>query len=139
MKNNGYSLIEVLIAMSILTVGIMAVISMQTTALNTQFRSKMSSNMQLIAQQIIERINANARDDAAIISYQGLNTNSSAPTDEPAKSDHTYFKSLFSNIPGGYAEISVTNQRPYPVRIRVNWQDGNVKHHLDFDTYILPH
>lgn len=139
MKNKGYSLIEVLIAMSILTVGIMAVISMQTTALNTQSRSKISSNMQLIAQQITERINANARDDAAIISYHGLNTNSSAPTDEPAKSDHPYFKAMFSNISGGFAEISVTNQRPYPVKVRVHWRDGSIQHRLDLDTYILPH
>lgn len=140
MKNsNGFSLIEVLIAMSILTVGILAVISMQTTALNVQSRSKLSSNIQLITQQIVERINANARDDAAIISYNGLNTKSSAPVDEPAKSDHAYFQSVFSNISGGFAEIMVTNQRPYPVKVRVHWRDGNIKHHLDFDTYILPH
>lgn len=140
MKNSdGFSLIEVLIAMSILTVGILAVISMQTTALNVQSRNKLSSNVQLITQQIVERINANARDDAAIISYSGLNTNSSAPVDEPAKSDHAYFKSIFSNISGGFAEITVTNQRPYPVKVRVHWRDGNIKHHLDFDTYILPH
>lgn len=138
MKNKGYSLIEVLIAMSILTIGILGVISMQTTALNTQSRSKMSSNIQLIGQQIVERINANARDDAAIISYQGLDTKSSAPTDEPAKSDHAYFKSLFTSIPGGYAKIAVTNQRPYPVKVTVYWQDGNITHHLAFDTYILP-
>ncbi|MCX7991040.1 MAG: prepilin-type N-terminal cleavage/methylation domain-containing protein, partial [Proteobacteria bacterium] len=31
--NKGFSLIEVLIAMSILTIGILAVVSMQTTAL----------------------------------------------------------------------------------------------------------
>ncbi len=139
MKNKGFSLIEVLIAMSILTIGILAVISMQTTALNVQSKSKLSSNIQLIAQQIVERIHANARDDAAIISYSGLNTKSAPPAEEPAKSDHDFFKALLANIPGGYAEISVSNQRPYPVRVRVHWLDGNIKHHMDLDTYILPH
>jgi len=139
LKNSGYSLIEVLIAMSILTVGILAVISMQTTALNVQSRNKTSSRIQLIAQEVIERINANAKDDAAIISYNGLNTKSSPPNDEPAKSDHAYFTSIFNNISGGSAEVFVTNQRPYPVKVRVYWRDGNIRHHLDFDTYILPH
>lgn len=139
MKSNGYSLIEVLIAMSILTVGILAVISMQTTALKVQSRNNLSVNIQLITQQIMERIQTNSVDDSAIISYNGLNTKNAAPTNEPAKSDHAVFSSMLSQIPGGYVEVNVTNQRPYPVYVRTHWLEGNIKHHLDFATYILPH
>ena len=139
MKSNGYSLIEVLIAMSILTVGILAVISMQTTSLKIQSRNRLSLNVQLITQQIIERIYVNSVDDAAVISYNGLNTKNAAPTNEPAKSDHAIFSSMLSQIPGGYVEVTVTNQRPYPVNVRTHWAEGNIKHHLDFATYILPH
>ena len=138
LKNKGFSLVEVLIAMSILTIGILAVISMQTTSLKIQSRSKHSYNVQLVAQQIMERVRANAFDDAAILSYSGLNTKNAAPIDEPAKSDYDYFKSLTSKIPNGHVEISINNQRPYPVKLRVSWKDGAVSHYLDYDTFILP-
>lgn len=137
--NKGFSLIEVLIAMSILTVGIMGVISMQTTAIKVQSRNKLSATVQLVGQSIIERVNANAIDDSSIISYSGLKTSDAAPTVEPAKSDHTYFSQLVAGVPGGAAEITVTNTRPFPVRVRVLWRDGAIAHHLDYDTYILPH
>ncbi len=138
MKNKGFSLIEVLVAMSILTVGLLAVISMQTTSLNIQSRSKYSHTVQLTAQQILERIRANAYEDASILSYSGLDTKNPAPSDEPAKSDYDYFKSIISKIPESQVQISITNQRPYPVKVRVSWKDGSISHHLDYDTFILP-
>lgn len=138
LKDSGFSLIEVLVAMSILTVGILAVVSMQTTALKTQSRSKLSYQIQLTGQQIVERINANSVDDASILTYNNLKTTQSAPQDEPAKSDYNYFKSLISKFRDASVEISVTNTRPYPVRVRIYWKDGLYTHHLDFDTYILP-
>lgn len=139
MKNKGFSLIEVLIAMSILTVGILAVVSMQTMSIKVQSRSKISATIQLKTQQIIERISANAKDDASILSYSNLNTKNTAPADEPAKSDHAYFKNLLSDIPQGYAEVLVLNQRPYPLSVKVYWKDGDIGHKMEFSTYILPH
>lgn len=138
LKDKGFSLIEVLVAMSILTVGILAVISMQTTSLKTLSRSKTSYQIQLVGQQVIERINANAIEDAAILSYSNLKTNQPAPALEPAKSDYEYFKSLISKFNQGVVEIYVTNIRPYPIKVRLYWMDGGHRHHLDFDTYILP-
>lgn len=125
--------------MSVLTVGILAVISMQTTALKTQSRNKLSTNIQLIGQQIIEKVNANSIDDASILSYNGLKTQDSAPASDPAKTDHAYFSTILAGITGGYAEIAVTATRPYPVDVTVFWMEGPIKHKLKYSTYILPH
>lgn len=141
MGNKGFSLIEVLIAMSILTVGILAVVSMQTTALKVQSRNKLSAQIQNIGQEIIERIISNASDDQTVLSYNGIKTNDIAtkPTTFPANRDFDDFRTVLSRIPGGRAEISITNIRPYPVKVVVYWQDGNFPHKLEYATYILPH
>jgi type IV pilus assembly protein PilV len=141
LKNKGYSLIEVLIAMSILTVGILAVISMQSTAIKVQSRNKISATMQLINQEILEKIIANASDDQTILSYSGIKTNDSStkPTTSPADNDFEYFKTLLAPYPGAWAEVNVTNTRPYPVKVIVHWKDGAINHKLEYGTYILPH
>ncbi len=141
MDNRGFSLIEILIAMSLLTVGILAVVSMQTTALKVQSRNKLSAQMQNIGQEIIERIISNASDDQTLLSYNGIKTNdtSTKPASLPASSDFDYFREILNKYPGSWAEISVTNTRPFPVSVVVHWGEGTFKHKLEFDTYILPH
>ncbi len=141
LKDKGFSLIEVLIAMSILTVGILAVISMQSTAIKIQSRNKLSANMQLINQEILEKIVTNASDDQTILSYNGIKTNDSStkPSTSPADKDFEYFKTLLAPYPNSWAEINVTNTRPYPVKVIVHWRDGNINHRLEYATYILPH
>lgn len=95
--------------------------------------------MQLIGQQVIEKINANAIDDASILSYNNLKTTQPQPNVEPARSDYSYFKSLISRFNNASIEIYVYNVRPFPVKVRVYWRDGSYNHHLDFNTFILPH
>lgn len=142
MRNNkAFSLIEVLIAMSILTVGILAVVSMQSTALKVQSRNKLSANMQLIGQEIIERIISNSSDDQTLLSYGGIKTNdtSTRPTTSPADKDFDDFRNVLLKYPSAWAEINVQNTRPFPVSVIVHWKDGNINHKLEFATYILPH
>jgi len=141
LKDKGFSLIEVLIAMSILTVGILAVISMQSTALKIQSRNKLSTTIQLINQEILEKIIANASDDQTILSYAGIKTkdNSTKPSTSPADKDFEYFKSLLAPYPDAWAEVNVINTRPYPVKVTVHWKDGAINHKLEYGTYILPH
>jgi type IV pilus assembly protein PilV len=138
-QDKGFSLIEVLIALSVLTIGILAVISMQITAMKVQSRSKLSSSVQFATQQILEKVLANSISDTAVLSYSGLNTQSTAPSTEPAKTDHPYFITLLSGIPGGRAEITITNTRPYPVQVTVYWAESLVNHKLRYSTYVLPH
>ena len=66
LNKTGYSLIEVLIAMSILTIGILAVISMQTTSMKVQSRNKLSAMVQLVTQEVIERIVEESRREEAV-------------------------------------------------------------------------
>ncbi len=141
MGNKGFSLIEVLIAMSILTVGILAVVSMQSTALKVQSRNKLSAQMQNIGQEIVERILSNASDDQTLLSYSGIKTNdtSTKPATSPANRDFDDFRTVLSKYPGAWAEINVTNTRPFPVSVIVHWVYGSFNHKLEFNTYILPH
>ncbi|MCX7770519.1 MAG: type IV pilus modification protein PilV [Proteobacteria bacterium] len=140
MSSKGFSLIEVLIAMSILTVGILAVVSMQTTALKVQSRNKLSANIQNIGQEIIERIISNSSDDQTVLSYNGIKTNDTTtkPATFPANRDFDDFRNILNKYPGSWAEISVTNIRPYPLKVTINWKEGTFNHKLEYSTYILP-
>lgn len=141
MGSKGFSLIEVLIAMSILTVGILAVVSMQTTALKVQSRNKLSAQIQNIGQEILERVMSNSSDDQTLLSYSGIKTNDTTtkPTTFPANRDFDDFRTILSKYSGAWAEINVTNTRPYPVTVIVHWKDGSFYHKLEYNTYILPH
>lgn len=138
--NNGFTLIEVLISLTILTVGILAIISMQGMALNTQSRSKQSTMVQNANQEIVERIRASSMDDATIISYNGLDTrNTCAAGTSPAAVDCNYFKTLFPQIPKGYATVQVSATRPFLVQVTTKWTEGLYIHTMLYQTYILPH
>lgn len=141
MEDKGFSLIEVLIAMSILTIGILSVVFMQTTALKVQSRNKISANVQLTTQEIVEKIMANAIDDATILAYNGIKTNDNTtkPLTSPVDKDFDFFKDTMSKFPEGWVEISVINKRPYPLKVISHWKEGIYSHKLEYETFILPH
>lgn len=135
LRNSGFSLIEVLIAMSILTIGLLAVVSMQGTALKVQSRNKIATNIQLINQEIMEIIISSNTDP---ISYNGIKTNdlTTKPTTSPANVYFDYFRSILSKYKDAWAEINVTKEVDYKITITIYWKEGILTHKLTYTSYI---
>lgn len=143
----GFSLVEFLVAVVILSFGILSVITMQTTALNIQSRNKMSAQVQFVGQEVIERLVNAAVDDNYILSYNGIDTSNAATKpatsgDNPAPADFDYFKTLAAQL-AGKVTISVGSTKPYPATVQVYWTEGAAaagrSHRLSFSTYLIPH
>ena len=62
--NQGFTLIEVLIAMSIFAIGILAVGSMQVSAINKYAGARNSTTVVTVAKDRVEELNGLAFDDA---------------------------------------------------------------------------
>jgi len=77
---SGFSLIEILIAVVVLTVGILGASAMQTASLSAEFKSRSLDSCVNLAFDAIDRIQANARN---ITEYQAggtLTVNPKSPT-----------------------------------------------------------
>jgi type IV pilus assembly protein PilV len=65
--NQGFTLIEVLIAMSIFAIGILAVGSMQVSAINKYAGARNSTTVVTVAKDRVEELNGLAYDDADLV------------------------------------------------------------------------
>ncbi len=70
-KQSGMTFIEVLVALVILTTGILGAVAMQATAKKGSFDAMQRSVASAVAQDIIERIRSNSADSVALANYVG--------------------------------------------------------------------
>jgi type IV pilus assembly protein PilV len=76
-KENGFTLIEVLVAITIFAVGLLAVAALQTSAVKMNSTSNKLTNLRTVAMDQIERLSALPYDDTA------LNAGTYGPTTSP--------------------------------------------------------
>lgn len=75
-KENGFSLIEVMIAVVLLMAGLLAIGSGEITTLTLNRRTSESMRAMAVAENIIDLMRRNsANPDALVASYNGMNTN----------------------------------------------------------------
>jgi prepilin-type N-terminal cleavage/methylation domain-containing protein len=77
---SGFSLIEILISVVILTVGILGVSAMQTASLSAEFKSRSLDSCVSLAFDAIDRIQANARNITEYQTGGTLTVNPKSPT-----------------------------------------------------------
>jgi type IV pilus assembly protein PilV len=132
-SNKGFSLIEVLIAITLLAIGLLAVAGMQTTAITGNSFSQTGTVAVHLAEEMVDRIRSNAttRPDR----YAGVNTGSSvtalaAALEEPAETDVLGWKSRLESslLPNATGTITVDSNVPIgntaTVRVTVGWGLG---------------
>lgn len=129
LKNQkGFTLLEVLVAIVVLSIGLLAVAAMQTTAMlgNT---SAMNRTYALgLAEEMVDRIRVNAGNTPNI--YNGINTSGACGGSEPALGDCTQWQTRLqaSALPNAFGTVAVTTDSPIPkaatITVIVTWGVG---------------
>jgi len=136
-NHSGFTLLEVLIALLVLSVGLLGLASLQTRGLATGHNAYLRSQAVLLARDMVERIRANGNPGLAETAYsiaydheQGNSdcvTTSCAPNAMARFDIDQWLLSLSNTLPAGDGEI-IKNSDGY--QITVQW-DANRSGRVD--------
>ena len=122
----GFTLIEVLIAFFILSIGLLGLAGLQTTGLKSNHSAYLQTQASIYANDIIERMRAN-RSSALDADYDIADTTAtppSAPGATIAVQDLNQWRTLVSTLPSGAS--SVTNNSG-KVTVVISWNDSHTR------------
>ena len=128
----GFSLIEVMVALAILSFGLLGVAAMQGVAIQGNAFAKDITVATSAAQEILERIRLHATSRIVLSAYDGMNTanTATAPATNPARSDYLAWQQQLATLklPSGSGTIDVQFDSPAPemstVTATVRWQSS---------------
>ncbi|MEE9494787.1 MAG: type IV pilus modification protein PilV [Gammaproteobacteria bacterium] len=121
----GFTLIEVLVSMVILSIGLLGLAGLQTTGLRNNQSAYFSSQAAIYANDIFERMRANrtaAIDGGEYNIAAGTDANSSGTS--IADADLTEWKTLVATLPGP-GTGSVANNSGM-ITVTIQWDDSHV-------------
>lgn len=139
----GFTLLEVLVAIVTLSIGLLAVASMQTTAMLGNTSAMNRSRALGLAEEMVDRIRVNSGDNPNI--YDCIDTNNSAttavpatgacatsgrPSQEPAMGDYDQWQTRLqaSGLPNAFGTVVITMDSPITkavtVTVTVTWGVG---------------
>ena len=115
----GFTLLEVLIALVILSVGLLGLAGLQTTGLRNNHSAYLRSQATLLAYDIADRIRANK----ANLNAYALALSASAPSGTSvAETDlNEWLTNVENRLPEGDASVAINNEI---VTIQVQWNDS---------------
>lgn len=124
----GFTLLEVLVAMVVLSVGLLGLSGLQTTSLRNNHSAFLRSQATLIANDIIDRMRTN-KDSATAGNYNisyatsptSVTCTSGCSALQVAQMDVEDWRSFVERLPGGESEISVSAGGI--VEVKVCWGD----------------
>src|SRR5581483_8072873 len=111
-KTGGFTLLEVLIAVVISAISLLAIASGEMTSLNTGRGSRDLSIAAFSGQEILERMQRNRTN---LLSYNGFDTNNSATrpgTAGMAQTDYDKWQTDVQMVTGGRGQITVVAGTP---------------------------
>ena len=128
-RSRGFTLLEVLVAMVVLSIGLLGLSGLQTSSLRNNHSAFLRSQATLVSNDIIDRMRANS--DSALagdydIDYAdttpspGCTGGSCASAADVASSDLNEWRAYVARLPGGQSEIDVTAGI---ATVRVCWSD----------------
>jgi len=113
-NNKGFTLIEVLISVFLLSVGLLAVAAMQTIAMTGSSSSNNTTLSTQLAEEMVDRIRVNGGYTPNI--YNSLDTGNCTGLIDPALGDCTQWRDRLQNsgLPGATGTVAVVPDSPLP-------------------------
>jgi type IV pilus assembly protein PilV len=105
-KTAGFTLLEILVALIILTIGLLGLASLQATGLRNNHSAYLRSQTTILAYEMVDRMRANR--PAVLASLYNLNFTDSAPSgSQPQNVDQqNWLNALANNLPSGDGQIT---------------------------------
>jgi len=127
-NQKGFTLLEVLVAIVVLSLGLLGAAAMQTTAIVGNTSAMNRTKAIGLAEEMVDRIRVNAGSTPNI--YDGINTSGACGGAEPALGDCTQWQARLqaSWLPNAFGTVAVTMDSPIPktatITITVTWGIG---------------
>jgi len=128
LNNKGFTLIEVLVAIVIVSIGLLAVAGMQNTAIYGNASARDATYAVQLAEEMVDRIRVNAGDTPEI--YDAITTSNCTGLANPALGDCTQWQSRLqtSGLSGATGTVDVVANSPISetatITVTVTW--GNI-------------
>ena len=132
-KQQGFTLLEVLIALLVLSIGLLGLAALQTTGLRSNEMASMRTSSTMLAYDISDRMRANPQgtiDSDYVIGTGAVSgtppdcTSSDCTTAQMATFDLSQWKTAIAQLPGGLGEITQTAGPPLSHTITVRWDEN---------------
>ena len=147
-RQTGVGLIEVLVALLVLTIGILGMVALQTKALQFSQESVYTSQALMMAYEMTDRMRANrGSEDDYLVDYGTAVTastnceSSTCSSSQMAEFDTSLWKdAIAANLPEGDGEIAVDNSGLRPLYIiSVRFTDQKIDTALEGGTVAAPY
>ncbi len=147
-RQQGFSLLEILVAMIIIAIGILGVAGIQVTALKFTKGSESRMNAVQMSYDLIDRMRANkpgARggEYSGLSNYAATTCSPTAPTASPRLADtdvETWRNALACNLPSGVGKAVITpgasSADPVSIEVRVQWDESRLKGGSSTNEYV---
>lgn len=144
-SEGGFTLIEGMIALVVLSIGLLAASGMQAVALSRNVDANQMSLVTNLAAEMVERIRYNR---VNALAYNGIDTATSATrppsTQRMAQGDYDQWSARLtaSGLSGIRGQVTVTTLAPTAlnqnqVAVRVNWIGGVLNHAVVMTTVVV--
>lgn len=124
----GFTLLEVLVALIVLSIGLLGLSGLQTTGLRNNYSAFLRSQATLVTSDILDRMRANreaAKDGDYDIAYAGtpasITCTGTCSKTQVAQLDVELWRAYVERLPSGEGQVSVTGGGQAEVRVR--WAD----------------
>jgi type IV pilus assembly protein PilV len=132
-KQQGFTLLEVLIALLVLSIGLLGLAALQTTGLRSNEMASMRTTSTMLAYDISDRMRANSQgiiDSDYVIGSGAVTgtvpdcTATDCTTAQMATFDLSQWKTAVALLPGGLGDITQTAGPPLTHTITVRWDEN---------------
>ena len=129
-KQQGFTLLEVLIALLVLSIGLLGLAALQTIGLRSNEMASMRTTATMLAYDISDRMRANPQgtiDGKYILAVSGTIpdcTSTDCTTTQMATFDLGQWEAALARLPGGQGNISQTAGPPLAHTITVRWDEN---------------
>jgi len=132
-KQQGFTLLEVLIALLVLSIGLLGLAALQTTGLRSNEMASMRTTSTMLAYDITDRMRANGQgvldgdyiiDTGAVTGTVTDCTSTDCTTAQMALYDLNQWKNAIATLPGGLGDITQDAGPPLTHTITVRWDQN---------------